>query len=838
LWVTQTLHDGREHYQKAAEANTQNLALVLDQNITGSIQKIDLALQTVAAELEQQLRSRGSFDADRANALIQFYQPRLAEITGIRVADQTGAVVLGPDVDPQAKASWADREFFATLRDRPDTGLFVTKPILGRVTGIRLVSLVRRINRPDGSFGGVVSAAIPLQHFQNLLTKVQLGPKGVVALRDADFGLVARHPPSPVAAAGTVGSQVIPPELRRASASGQTFGTYLTQRTSDGNERTVSFRQLTGLPFLLVVGLATEDYLADWRGEVRNALFEFATFGAITSLACGLLWRSIRRQRQQTQRSQALLRSASDGIHILDANGTVVEASDAFARMLGQPRTALIGMNLRQWDAHPAPGGLLRALTQLVAQPPQSLLQTRLRRADGSLLDVEISGYSVTLDERLLLFASARDISDRQQAEAALHQLNAELEQRVRQRTAELEIANLGLVAARDAAEAANRAKSAFLANMSHEIRTPMNGILGMAGLLRRGGVTPQQARRLDLIDASTQHLLQVINDILDLSKIEADKLTLDIAPLAVDLLLLKVSSLIAELAKAKGLQLRVELGALPGGLLGDATRLQQALLNYASNAVKFTESGTVTLRLVVQAEDAGAVLLRFEVEDTGIGIDAAVQARLFKTFEQADNSTTRRYGGTGLGLAITRRLAALMGGEAGVHSQTGAGSRFWFTARLARSAVPPPDDPEQQRARAAEAALRRDHAGRRVLLVEDEPVNREVVQILLEEAGLQVQTASDGWQAIECAARQPPDLIVMDMQMPRLDGLEATRRIRQTALGASVPIIALTANAFAADRALCLAAGMDDFIAKPVDPEALFAAVLKGLSTVRSRAD
>jgi CheY-like chemotaxis protein len=354
-----------------------------------------------------------------------------------------------------------------------------------------------------------------------------------------------------------------------------------------------------------------------------------------------------------------------------------------------------------------------------------------------------------------------------------------------------------------------------------------------MAGLLRRGGLTPQQAGRLDRIDAAAQHLLQILNDILDLSKIEAEKLTLEPAPLAVGPLLMRVRSLVAERAEAKGLQLRVELGALPDELLGDATRLQQALLNYAGNAVKFTETGHITLRAAVVAEDADSVLLRFEVEDTGIGIDVAVLPRLFGRFEQADSSTTRQYGGTGLGLAITRRLAKLMGGDAGVDSQIGAGSCFWLTARLDRldRGAARPALAGTGRALTAEAQLQRDHAGRTVLLVEDEPVNRELVQALLEAADLRVELACDGLEAVARAARGRVDLILMDMQMPGLDGPGATRRIRALDRGATLPIVALTANAFAQDKALCLAAGMNDFVAKPVNQEALFGVVLKWLN-------
>jgi two-component system sensor histidine kinase/response regulator len=253
----------------------------------------------------------------------------------------------------------------------------------------------------------------------------------------------------------------------------------------------------------------------------------------------------------------------------------------------------------------------------------------------------------------------------------------------VRRRRAEVALAE-----AKEAAEAANVAKSAFLANMSHEIRTPMNGILGMASLMRRAGVTPQQKEQLDKIDTAADHLLGIINDILDLSKIEAGKFVLEETPVMIGSLVGNVRSILAERAREKGLALRLESEVLPQGLVGDPTRLQQALLNYATNAIKFTEQGTVTIRTLVLADAADSAQLRFEVADTGIGIPADTLSRLFSAFEQADNSTTRKYGGTGLGLAITRHLAHLMGGEVGAESTPGAGSLFWFTARLQKRAA------------------------------------------------------------------------------------------------------------------------------------------------------
>ena len=397
------------------------------------------------------------------------------------------------------------------------------------------------------------------------------------------------------------------------------------------------------------------------------------------------------------------------------------------------------------------------------------------------------------------------------------------------------------LIQAQSAAYSANLAKSAFLSNMSHEIRTPLNAIIGFAGLMRNTLSDADQVERLDYIETASNHLLQVINEILDISKVESGKFTLESDDFDLRRMVNGVTALLSSLATPKGLTLNTIVDcALPAWVNGDSKRLTQGLLNFASNAIKFTESGSVILEVLLLEQTDNDLLIKFSVKDTGIGISPEALGRLFSPFEQADNTISRKYGGTGLGLVLTRKFAEMMGGEAYAESTLGHGSHFWFTARLGHvdEEKIPPELGITLSAEDAARLLAQQYSGARLLLVEDVAVNRKMIEQALAQVGLSAMMAENGAVAVEALRSNVFDLVFMDMSMPVMGGLEATSIIR-TLPGCDVlPIIGLTGNAFAEDRQRCLEAGMDDVVIKPVLPEVIYRALLKWLPSVVSPKD
>ena len=504
-------------------------------------------------------------------------------------------------------------------------------------------------------------------------------------------------------------------------------------------------------------------------------------------------------------RTLALMDAVLDGVIVFNESGLIQSCNPAGHRIFGARTGALVATQIRRLVPSLSVG------MDLILGGTQELDGLR---HDGTTVPLEVTISPIISDEGALFIAVMRDVTQHKEVAAALAE-------------------------ARDAALQAARVKSEFLATMSHEIRTPMNGVIGMTDLLLDTQLTTKQRGYAEALRRSGEALLMLINDILDFSKIEAGKLQLEQIDLDVRQVIQDVTQLLGEEAARKEIGLGFEIDtAIPLDLLGDPNRLRQILLNLVGNAVKFTHSGEVLIRAHVQDDGPAAVIVRFEVSDTGIGIDQATRLRLFAPFVQADGSTTRKYGGTGLGLAICRQLVERMGGTIDVESSVGRGSTFHFVAGFSRGSLgtPEPKPGVETYGLVAPSDQALTNVGP-LLIAEDSIINQQVALGLLEKLGVTADVVSTGVEAIAALDRGIYAAVLMDCQMPDMDGFEATAEIRrrEASTGRHTPVIAMTANAMQGDRERCLAAGMDDYVSKPVRVDELKAALVRQLGPSRS---
>ena len=831
----------RERALLSNERELENAALLLSRHFDQQFEDYADAQARLAARLGlSEITSAAEFQ-DRLSTS-DVHSLLEAEVDGsfgasdIRLYSSEGDIINTSKAGAINSANISGTAYFESFRSNSTSATVLADAVLSRSTNRWTISLARKLVNSDGVFLGVMTRRIDPSRFEKFFASTALRGSATIAMIHRNGQFLARFPKA--AADAKRDAHEKSDFLQLLSTSD--FGTSQTDTSHDHPSLLMSARQMRDYPIVLVATITTDAALADWREQTRLlivvACLLASVIVAIFLLIGRLWWRDQKlaeaRLALGKQQLDTALANMTQGLCLFDADGKLAMSNARFRELYQLSEDQVrAGTPFGDIAAILAMTGEALAISTAARDTRNSGGRDQMRRLlDGRVMLVRHTptpggGWLVTHE----------DITDRQRAstELADHLASQVRAQRkLEAQKAELIATTEALSEARDAAEAASRAKSDFLAVMSHEIRTPMAGMMGMIDLLNATSLDEEQQDLARVAQESARNLLAVLNNILDFSKLEAGQLTPEAIDFNVKQSINGVVSLMGPKAAGQGLRLETALAPdVPIWLCGDPSRIGQILLNLVGNAIKFTQQGSVRISVSHRDLEQHGIELRFEVADTGTGIPANVLPSLFSPFTQADSSVSRKYGGTGLGLAICKQLCLTMGGDIGVESEPGHGSRFWFTVRCRLG------QPHEIAAPSLQPTMAPDAAEIKILVTEDNPVIRSLVIKLLAKRGYGADQVGNGREAVEAVRTRPYDLVLMDMQMPELDGISATKAIRAlSGPGRDVPIIALTANALVGQRETCLAAGMNGFLTKPIQPDALYDAISRWVG-VRDRA-